>query len=456
MADKIYTNPNDIKKSVNHLLKALADILSAGGEPFRKAYGELIKLIETGQVTDPDSLKRCAYNLANSSPEALLKKGKNSLEVKGDSEPTAVEIKDQITWSSEAVELMISVVNDLCSMRPNQYESERRSLTVSVRSERPQAEFCKRLLELIGQIREDLWSEKARAYKQIDEILKNLENTERAFIDSVSGSQAHVGTCEQSFTAELEDGLKEIGTMVDGQPPEFDTLCRQISVKVAHLNNCIERKRKEDQVHLETLAAERKNAEQRLEQSQRDYDQFSRQSHEMLREIENLRTVSLRDPLTGIYNRRAYDSQIVKTLEACAANALRTTSMAVFDIDFFRDFNNTYGHLAGDRVLAYVSRLTREALRSDDFIFRYGGDEFVILMPNVELANAVKVAEKVRRGITSVEFKLFKNSDLTVAVTVSMGVAEFKPGEDEAAFFARADEALYQAKTSGRNRVCSI
>ncbi|MGL4207820.1 MAG: GGDEF domain-containing protein, partial [Candidatus Adiutrix sp.] len=172
-----------------------------------------------------------------------------------------------------------------------------------------------------------------------------------------------------------------------------------------------------------------------------------------LEEIEILRAVSFKDPLTNVYNRRAYDSQIFKTLTDVNSGALKTCGMLVFDIDLFREFNNTYGHLAGDRILMYVAKLTKETLRADDFIFRYGGDEFVVLLPNANLEFAIMVGEKIRRAINSVEFKIFKNSDMTVPITLSIGAAEVCLGDDPFSFFSRADQAMYAAKAAGRNKV---
>jgi diguanylate cyclase (GGDEF)-like protein len=99
--------------------------------------------------------------------------------------------------------------------------------------------------------------------------------------------------------------------------------------------------------------------------------------------------------------------------------------------------------------------MTRESLRSSDLVYRYGGDEFVIMMPNAGLAAAIGVAEKIRRNIDSVEFKLSKTTETTVKVTLSMGVAEIESLDHAESFFARADKAMYQAKSAGRNRVSS-
>jgi diguanylate cyclase (GGDEF)-like protein len=318
---------------------------------------------------------------------------------------------------------------------------------------RPLDEILRGLLELVIRVRDDLLEERSKAFRHIGEVLKALEETENDFVSSLEASRSYLADSDAGFAAAMEDGLRELGEMANPDTADMELLCRRLSEKVAHLHICVQQKRRLDQARLDALTEARLQAERRLDKRRRDYEDFSRQSHAMLKEIENLRAVSLKDPLTGVYNRRAYDDQIIRTLADLRKAALKTCSMIVFDIDLFRDFNNVYGHLAGDRVLAYVARLTQETLRSDDLIFRYGGDEFVALMPNAGLKAAAAVAEKIRRAVNAVEFKLFKNSDVTVRLSMSLGVSEARPGDDPAAFFARADKAMYEAKAAGRNRV---
>ncbi|MDR1922019.1 MAG: GGDEF domain-containing protein, partial [Candidatus Adiutrix sp.] len=298
-----------------------------------------------------------------------------------------------------------------------------------------------------------LLEERSKAFKHIGDVLKALEETENDFVSSLEASRSYLSDSDAGFAAAMEDGLRELGEMANPATADMELLCRRLSEKVAHLHSCVQQKRRLDQARLDALTEARRQAERRLDKRRRDYEDFSRQSHAMLKEIENLRAVSLKDPLTDVYNRRAYDDQIIKTLAELRKEVLKTCSMIVFDIDLFRDFNNVYGHLAGDRVLAYVARLTQETLRADDLIFRYGGDEFVVLMPNAGLKAAAVVAEKIRRAINAVEFKLFKNSEVTVRLSMSMGVSEARLDDDPAGFFARADKAMYAAKAAGRNRV---
>lgn len=459
------TNIQELEKKTVHLLEALADILALGGPSFSAALDELKRMLKNPPVLEAEKIKRHAFNLSNAIGEIEKAVAAGVVEVRDDQPPAGrPEVKDEPApgrpevktsegYPAETRDLFVSIAQHVGSIRHNHYLEEVKVLTKALEDGVPLPDILQMLLEMIIQVREDLWDERTRALKHVGGILKSLEDTEKDFIGSLSASQSYLAESDYDFTAQMEDGLIEIGALVGPGQADFELLCKQISLKVAKLHHCVQRKKEADQLRFKTLSVERETAEKRLAQSQREYEDFSRQSHEMLEEIENLRAVSLRDPLTNVFNRRAYDNQIIKTLSAFRAQGLKTCSMVVFDIDHFREFNNTYGHLAGDRVLAYVARLTRETLRGDDFIFRYGGDEFVILMPNASLESAMSVAEKVRRNITSVEFKLFKTSELTVKVTISMGVAEIKLDDDAASFFARADQAMYKAKTAGRNQV---
>jgi diguanylate cyclase len=125
-------------------------------------------------------------------------------------------------------------------------------------------------------------------------------------------------------------------------------------------------------------------------------------------------------------------------------------SLAMLDLDHFKRINDGYGHLAGDKVLKIIANVLRKRLRSTDFIARFGGEEFVLLMPDSSLTDALAAGEVLRAAIEACPFH-FKGEPVTI--TVSMGVAQFQPGERSDLALKRADEALYRAKAAGRNRV---
>jgi len=158
------------------------------------------------------------------------------------------------------------------------------------------------------------------------------------------------------------------------------------------------------------------------------------------------------DPLTGIGNRRLFD----RALEKLAREALERNAplaLLLVDIDHFKRFNDTYGHPVGDLVLKLVAAKLAEKAPPPRVAARYGGEEFALLLPDTDLATARALAERIRGEIGDRELVQKSDGRRLGTVTLSIGVARFRPGEPLDAFVARADEALYRAKAAGRNRV---
>ena len=155
------------------------------------------------------------------------------------------------------------------------------------------------------------------------------------------------------------------------------------------------------------------------------------------------------DALTGVYNRRYLDEDLVRRV-AEAGTRDGSFAVAVLDIDHFKRINDSWGHPAGDAVLRIVAQQIRSFLRTGDLECRYGGEEFVVILPSTSLGDAVLVAERLRTGMQSCELP----SPLAAErITASLGVAGWVPGEDALSLLGRADQALYVAKRAGRNRV---
>ena len=154
------------------------------------------------------------------------------------------------------------------------------------------------------------------------------------------------------------------------------------------------------------------------------------------------------DVLTGLANRMCFQEQISANIDF-ATRYRQPFSVVMADIDHFKLVNDTYGHETGDDVLRAVGRLLRDTCRKGDMPARYGGEEFIIILPMARLDAAVQVAERIREGMQAQN--LLPDGK---RVTLSLGVAEFKQGEAMKELVKRADDALYQAKGSGRNRVC--
>ena len=168
--------------------------------------------------------------------------------------------------------------------------------------------------------------------------------------------------------------------------------------------------------------------------------------------LEAIRAETLTDPLTGLGNRKYFDRSIDMAVQNAQASGA-PLSRLMFDIDHFKSFNDTYGHLTGDQVLRLVATSLKQTIKGQDITARYGGDEFAVLLPNTALRQALTVADHIRRAVMSKELKKKSTGEMLGRVTISIGVSMLKPGDDTDSLIERADACLYAAKRAGRNRV---
>jgi two-component system cell cycle response regulator len=164
--------------------------------------------------------------------------------------------------------------------------------------------------------------------------------------------------------------------------------------------------------------------------------------------------LAITDALTGLHNRRYMESHLATLVEQAASRG-KPLSLLVLDIDYFKAINDTYGHDAGDDVLREFATRVRKSIRGIDLACRYGGEEFVIVMPETDMAVATVVAERLRRRIAGEPF-LIAGGERKIDVTISIGIAALgSPDDNAASLLKRADQALYRAKRDGRNRVAA-
>jgi diguanylate cyclase len=210
-----------------------------------------------------------------------------------------------------------------------------------------------------------------------------------------------------------------------------------------------------------TIAAEIKaHHQQDQEQQQKFQDHMAELVNKMISlevESENLKaelkvihTQATHDTLTGLPNRNAYNQRLKDEIARYKRYDTPLT-MAIWDIDHFKNINDTFGHKAGDKVLALTANQLQESTRDTDFISRFGGEEFVMLLPNTDVTLALKLAEDLRELITTTGFNA---NGKAVPITISCGLTELVDDDTEDSFFERADKALYEAKNTGRNRCC--
>jgi len=184
---------------------------------------------------------------------------------------------------------------------------------------------------------------------------------------------------------------------------------------------------------------------------------FQQQLDAAQAEIETLRTELKKsrqdahvDPLTGLFNRRVFDSELEQFSQHSSTPRL---SLIMIDVDHFKRFNDTYGHLMGDKVLQYVGKLLRDNCRQPVLPVRFGGEEFAVLAPGYNIAAAADLAEALRSKIQAIRIRQRRTGDVISSVTASFGISQLQPGQSPVELIEAADCAMYKAKENGRNRV---
>ncbi|MCC7252453.1 GGDEF domain-containing protein [Hyphomicrobium sp.] len=186
----------------------------------------------------------------------------------------------------------------------------------------------------------------------------------------------------------------------------------------------------------------------RLEDSQK-------QIQSLRSSLSQAEAVVLKDPLTGAGNRRQFDVTMEKAVLECERNGT-TLSLIMCDIDHFKRVNDAFGHQVGDELIRMFARVIEGSVRDADTVIRYGGEEFAIVLPQTEQEAARSIAERIRRQFESKRLTIRETSQKIGQLTASFGVAEYRPGDDVETLVQRADAKLYDAKSSGRNRVASF
>jgi diguanylate cyclase len=170
--------------------------------------------------------------------------------------------------------------------------------------------------------------------------------------------------------------------------------------------------------------------------------------------LEVVRTESLTDPLTSLANRKHFDESLAQAI-AESTERSEPLSLVMTDIDHFKNFNDTWGHLTGDQVLRLVAMSMKQNVKGQDIAARYGGEEFAVILPNTVLRSGLTVADHIRRAVMGKELMKRSTGQNLGRVTISLGVATARKGDSMQSLIARADACLYAAKRNGRNRVIS-
>lgn len=208
------------------------------------------------------------------------------------------------------------------------------------------------------------------------------------------------------------------------------------------------------QILVDGLISATKSMETRTKELESELQRSAHEVNELKAKLDDARKESLTDPLTGISNRKAFDLQLEHAMKAARDNG-EVLSLLVCDIDHFKKFNDKWGHQTGDQVLRLVANCLSENVKGRDTAARYGGEEFAVVVPNTALEDAVTLANQIRAAVESKKLVKKSTGDVLGVITISIGAAQLRPGEQASDLIGRADACLYAAKGAGRNCVVS-
>lgn len=243
---------------------------------------------------------------------------------------------------------------------------------------------------------------------------------------------------------------------VTGAVRDVKTATNEYSGKLGGLSGKIDKIKDAEELKtvLESVMTDTEVMISRNQKLEAELDQSSQLMLELQRDLENVRKEAMTDGLTGLANRKAFDLALRRISEE-ASQENQTFSLLMIDIDHFKNFNDNFGHQIGDQVLRLVARTLTDGVKGRDVAGRYGGEEFVIILPNTPLDAAVMVGNALRKALATKDVINRNTGEKLGRITMSVGAAEYKRDENINELIERADAALYTAKHNGRNQVAA-
>jgi len=249
---------------------------------------------------------------------------------------------------------------------------------------------------------------------------------------------------------QIVDEIAQVMSMIDSAVGSATNYTASLAHATQSLGNA------KDSNGLRTVVESLVRATRQMEENNTRLEQSLKASKQEINQLqvnlEAVRTESLTDPLTSLANRKYFDQSLDKFIAQNVATG-EPLSLLLTDIDHFKAFNDTFGHLTGDQVLRLVAQSVKQNVKGQDIAARYGGEEFAIILPSTTLRAALTVADHIRRAVMTKELMKRSTGEHLGRVTVSIGVAALKKSETAQALIERADACLYTAKRCGRNRV---
>ncbi|TVQ83825.1 MAG: GGDEF domain-containing protein [Micavibrio sp.] len=304
--------------------------------------------------------------------------------------------------------------------------------------------------------RYELWY---RYYEGDPEICNAIDRHEGPFTDEICQefynkfiSRISVDDAMRKINDHLQKALGEVAEAIGGMHDATSDYGTSLATVTDHLQEAHSIEDLEKVIL--TLAEDTKKMVEHNRSLEEQLENSSTQVNVLKESLDSVRHEAMTDGLTGLANRRAFDSYLKEAVENAQEEGYPLTLM-MLDIDHFKPFNDNYGHQIGDQVLRLVARCLIDGVKGRDKAARYGGEEFAIILPETPLKAGIIVGDALRKSVESREVINRTNNQNLGKITLSVGVAELKPGETLENLISRADAALYTAKQNGRNQVAA-
>lgn len=301
------------------------------------------------------------------------------------------------------------------------------------------------IISLVAEYLDKAINVQSRLKSIIDEIVIRFDKTSST-LNSILEENSNILKKDIEEDKKIANELTGVNHLIINES-SIEALKSKVLSKVDELSKEISKKIDNKHIALKHLEQEKDSVNKELS----EYKVKEQELAKLKKELEKYKMESVTDPLTGLFNRKFMMKKIEEEIERGKRYGSKF-SIIFLDIDNFKRINDVYGHIVGDFVLKYLSNIIKSELRKVDYAFRYGGEEMVILLSETNLENALKFSERLLETVRNTIFK-YKTEELKI--TVSIGVAEFKPGETIEQLIERADMAMLKAKQAGKDRVVS-
>lgn len=284
--------------------------------------------------------------------------------------------------------------------------------------------------------------EKARSSLEtlLEQLVARLDEMSR-FIAGEKDNQDLQSARREAFSSQVAGEVQALEETVE-QSADIVQLRTLLRSRLDSIGQRLQEFRKRESDHA-------REANERSEKMRVRIEELESEANNLHQRLQEEKRAAMLDPLTQIPNRLAWDQRIAEEMDRWQ-RFQGPTCIATWDVDRFKGINDSYGHAAGDKVLKIVAECLSKKIRTMDFLARYGGEEFVTVLPNTTLESGFQIVDRIREAVAQIGFHF---SGKRVVITISCGITQLREGDTIATAFERADQAMYKAKESGRNRV---